>query len=739
MERPSKRPRITPQPEQPTHTDVEMTSTAEKVLNTAVDYATGANAKGRQLSNYTQVVESGCPIMSYFGVAQADTDSSLKAGPRGPTLLEDYHFREKISHFDHERIPERVVHARGAAYHGDFVLHTPIPEYTNAAVLNDTGRRTPVFLRFSTVAGSRGSADTVRDVRGFAVRFYTEEGNWDIVGNNIPVFFIQDAIKFPDVIHAVKPEPHNEIPQAQTAHDNAWDFFSLTPETAHMMLWTMSDRAIPRSYAMMNGFGVHAFVFVNAEGKRSFVKFHWKPKLGVHSLVWDEALKLAGQDPDFHRRDLYDAIEAGNYPEWEFGVQVVPEENEHDFDFDLLDATKLIPEDLVPVKYIGTLTLNRNVTEYFPETEQVAFCTQHIVPGIDFSNDPLLQGRNFSYFDTQISRLGGPNFNQIPINMPLCPVFNNQRDAMHRMPITKGANYFPNRFDAPHPVPPAKGGFVPKALPVHGVTTRARGEKFSDYLSQAQLFYNSMSDIEKTHMVSAFSFELGKVEDTGIHKRIVERLNEIDHSLAAQVAANIGQATPPNTTKNHGKRSAFLSQINGKAQTFTAQGRKVGIFVQDEFDTAPVLALQLALKAAGTLAMIVGPRKGTVKSGATSLSTQFTFETCRSTHFDAIYVAGGSGEAYAKGLSSGRLVHAVREAYMHQKPIAVSGSAVEWLQRIALPSEISPAISGQGKVEVEKGVVLLEGTVESPQFATTIIDLLAMHRVWERDVSQIAA
>ncbi|KZP01018.1 catalase-domain-containing protein [Calocera viscosa TUFC12733] len=709
-------------------------------LKPAVDYATGSNAKGRQMANYTQVVDSGCPIRSYFGVAQADTDSSLKAGQRGPSLLEDYHFREKISHFDHERIPERVVHARGAAFHGEFVLHTAIPEYTSAAVLNDTSRRTPVFLRFSTVAGSRGSADTVRDVRGFAVRFYTEEGNWDIVGNNIPVFFIQDAIKFPDVIHAVKPEPHNEIPQAQTAHDNAWDFFSLTPETAHMMLWTMSDRAIPRSYAMMNGFGVHSFILVNAEGKRHFVKFHFKPKLGVHSLVWDEALKLAGQDPDFHRRDMYDAIEDGNYAEWEFGVQVVPEEKEHDFDFDLLDATKLIPEDLVPVKYIGTLTLNRNVSEYFPETEQVAFCTQHIVPGIDFSNDPLLQGRNFSYFDTQISRLGGPNFNQIPINMPLCPVFNNQRDAMHRMTINKGgANYWPNRFDAPHPVPPQKGGFLSEPLPVSGTNIRARGEKFSDYLSQAQLFYNSMSDVEKKHMVFAFSFELGKVDDTGIHERIVVRLNEIDHSLAKQVAVNIGQPVPPNTTKNHGKKSAFLSQIDGKAQSFTPKGRKVGILLYDEFDTAPVLALQTALKAAGTMAMIVGPRKGSVTSGATTLPTQFTFETCRSTHFDAIYVAGGTGEAYTRGLNTGRLIHAVREAYMHQKPIAVSGSAVEWLQRIALPGEVSPAISGEGKVEVEKGVVILEGATESPQFAKTLIDLLAKHRVWERDVGHIAA
>ncbi|EJU01207.1 heme-dependent catalase [Dacryopinax primogenitus] len=532
-----------------------MTSTTEKVLQTAVDYATGGSAKARQLANYTIDVK-GCPLTSYFGVPQADTDTSLKAGSRGPTLLEDYHNREKISHFDHERIPERVVHARGAAAHGEFVLHTPIPELTHAAVLNDTSRRTPVFLRFSTVAGSRGSADTVRDVRGFAVRFYTEEGNWDLVGNNIPVFFIQDAIKFPDIIHAVNPEPHNEIPQAQTAHDNAWDFFSLTPETSHMLMWIMSDRAIPRSFAMMNGFGVHSFILVNAEGRRHFVKFHWKPRLGVHSLVWDEALKLS---------------------------------------------------------------------------------------------------------------VGRPS---------------------------------------------ARGG-----------------GKFSEYISQAQLFYNSMSDVEREHITSAFSFELGKVDDTGIHERIITRLDEIDHSLAARVAKNIGQPVRRNTCKNHGMRSAFLSQVDIKEQTFTAKGRKVGIFLQDGFDTAPVLALQSALKSEGVMAMIVGPRKGSVQSGSTSLSTQFTFETCRSTHFDATYVAGGSGENYSKGLNTGRLIHAVREAYMHQKPIAVSGSAVEWLQRVVLPSEVSPAMVGEGNVKVENGVVFLAGTGESAEFGKTLLALVAKHRV----------
>ena len=444
-------------------------------------------------------VEPGEVMSGNQGVKISDDQNSLKAGPRGPTLMEDFHLREKITHFDHERIPERVVHARGAAAHGVFQVYEDLSDLTMAGLLTDPSRQTPVFVRFSTVAGSRGSTDCARDVRGFAVKFYTDEGIWDLVGNNMPVFFIQDAIKFPDLIHAVKPEPNNEIPQAASAHDTFWDFVSLTPESAHMLMWVMSDRALPRSFAMMEGFGVHTFRLVNAAGKARFVKFHWKPIKGVKSLVWDEAQKISGKDPDFHRRDLFEAIERGDYPEWELGLQIVEEEDEFKFDFDLLDPTKLIPEELVPVRRVGKLTLNRNPDNFFAETEQVAFHTGHVVPGIDFTNDPLLQGRLFSYIDTQLRRVG-PNFAELPINRPLNPVHNNQRDAMGRTVINKGrVSYFPNRLGGGCPMhsPEAADAFVSYAEKVDGAKIRTRSESFSDHFSQATQFWNSMSDWEQ--------------------------------------------------------------------------------------------------------------------------------------------------------------------------------------------------------------------------------------------------
>ena len=463
----------------------------------------------------------------------------LKAGERGPSLLEDFILREKMTHFDHERIPERVVHARGSAAHGVFKLYEDMSQYTKAGFLNDTERETPVFVRFSTVAGSRGSTDLARDVRGFAVKFYTEEGNFDLVGNNMPVFFIQDAIKFPDLVHAVKPEPHNEMPQAASAHDTFWDFISNTPESAHMIMWVMSDRAIPRSYRMMEGFGVHTFRFVNAEDKSCFVKFHWKPVLGVHSVAWDEAQNISGKDPDFHRRDLWEAIENGDFPEWEFGVQIVPEEDEHKFEFDLLDPTKLIPEELVPVQRIGKLTLNRNPDNFFAETEQVAFHIGHVVPGIDFTNDPLLQGRLFSYTDTQLIRLGGPNFHEIPINRPIAPVHNNQRDGLMRQQINKGKTaHSPNTMSGGCPFQAGKmqGGFTsfPERIDAHKI--RERSESFFDHFSQAKLFFNSQSEPEKNHIIDALSFELGKVETIAVRERMLYLISQIDEGLAAAVA-----------------------------------------------------------------------------------------------------------------------------------------------------------------------------------------------------------
>ncbi|MEJ7697210.1 MAG: catalase [Candidatus Limnocylindrales bacterium] len=497
---------------------------AKRRVSSAADGAKGA-AGARSVKDTQLEIETkdgaGATLTTNQGVPINDDQDTLKAGPRGPSLLEDFHFREKITHFDHERIPERVVHARGSAAHGVFRVYESLDRYTRAGFLTDVARETPVFVRFSTVAGSRGSTDLARDVRGFAVKFYTEEGNLDLVGNNMPVFFIQDALKFPDLIHAVKPEPHNEIPQAASAHDTFWDFISLMPESMHMIMWVMSDRAIPRSFRMMEGFGVHTFRLVDAKGTSRFVKFHWKPLLGVHSVAWDEAQKISGKDADFLRRDLWEAIEGGDFPEWELGLQIVEEKDEFAFGFDLLDPTKLIPEELVPVQRVGKMTLNRNPDNFFAETEQVAFHIGNVVPGIDFSNDPLLQGRLFSYTDTQLIRLGGPNFHEIPINRPIAPMHNNQRDGHMRQQIDRGqVSYQPNSLgdNDPAQAPRAAGGYVTYPQATEGTKVRARGESFFDHYSQARMFFRSQSQPEQQHLIKALRFELGKVETPAIRR-----------------------------------------------------------------------------------------------------------------------------------------------------------------------------------------------------------------------------
>lgn len=555
--------------------------------------------------------------------------------------------------------------------------------------------------------------------------------------------------QFPDLVHALKPQPHNEIPQAQTAHDNAWDFLSLSPVSTHMQMWMLSDRTIPQSFRKMPGFGVNTFRLVNGDGKSTFCKFHFRPHLGTHSLVWDEALKLAGQDPDFHRRDLWEAIEAGAYPKWDFGVQLVAEEDEHKFDFDLLDATKIIPEDLVPVKYIGEFQLDRNVDNYFAETEQVAFCTSHIVPGIDFSDDPLLAWRNFSYFDTQISRLG-INFGQIPINRPVCPMRVNHRDGQHTHDILKNRTpYWPNRNSTldPAPVTSQPGGALSHyPAKVSGVQERAHGPKFKDYYSQAQLFYNSMSDVEKQHMVDAAQFELGKCDEIVVQQNFINNINKVDHDFALKIAEGFTTLTVPDEVNpNPGHKSAFLSQVSGKDQVFTATGRKIGVYCLPGYSYAVVAELKAALAAKGVIVMIVGPAKGPVKaSNGSAFDTQFTFETCRSTHFDAVaFIGAGNDEdsSYNEKLKQmGRIRHAAVEAYMHQKAVIFHGTAVQWGVSIALSGEFSPdAASETSKISVEKGVVFVPSAGAGIEMNKVIMDEMAKHRCWERDVSHIAA
>ncbi|SDT64954.1 catalase HPII [Pseudomonas granadensis] len=681
------------------------------------------NAKLESLEEFRSDA-TGQALRTNQGVKIADNQNTLKAGPRGPSLLEDFIMREKITHFDHERIPERIVHARGTGAHGFFQSYENHAALTKAGFLQDPGKKTPVFVRFSTVQGPRGSGDTVRDVRGFAVKFFTDEGNFDLVGNNMPVFFIQDAIKFPDFVHAVKPEPHNEIPTGGSAHDTFWDFVSLVPESAHMVIWAMSDRAIPKSLRSMQGFGVHTFRLINAEGKSRFVKFHWRPTAGTCSLVWDEAQKLAGKDTDYHRRDLWESIEMGDYPEWELGVQIVEEENEHAFDFDILDPTKIIPEEIVPITPLGKMTLNRNPDNFFAEVEQVAFCPGHIVPGIDFSNDPLLQGRLFSYTDTQISRLGGPNFHELPINRPVAPFHNGQRDAQHRTTIDKGrASYEPNSIDGgwPKETPPAAqdGGFESYPERIDAAKIRQRSESFGDHFSQARLFFNSMSDHEKEHIIAAYSFELGKVEREFIRAREVnEILANIDLTLAKRVAENLGLPAPTQGTvevrKTSLERSPALSQANllpGDIKT-----RKVAILAANGVDAAAIDAMKKALKAEGAHAKVLGPTSAPVKTAdGKALPVDASMEGMPSIAFDAVFVPGGA--ASIKALSAdGVALHYLLEAYKHLKAIALHGDAKQ-LQDLL-------------KLEADAG--LLQGAdvaaLTKPFFAA-----IGEHRVWARE------
>ena len=700
---------------------------------------------------------AGQHLTTNQGLPVNDDQNSLKAGARGPSLLEDFILREKITHFDHERIPERVVHARGAAAHGYFQVYKSLAPYTKAKFLQDPSTKTPVFVRFSTVAGSRGSSDLARDVRGFAVKFYTEDGNFDLVGNNIPVFFIQDAVKFPDLIHAVKPEPHNEIPQAASAHDTFWDFISLMPESMHMIMWVMSDRAIPRSFRMMEGFGVHTFRFINDKGKARFVKFHWKPLLGVHSVVWDEAQKISGKDPDFHRRDLWEAIENGDYPEWEFGIQIVEEEDEHKFDFDLLDPTKIIPEELVPVKRIGKLTLNRNPDNFFAETEQVAFHPGHIVPGIDFTNDPLLQGRLFSYTDTQLLRLGGPNFHEIPINRPVAEVHNNQRDGLMRQTINNGrSSYQPNSIGGGCPMQAKAnmGGFVTYAEKMNGQKVRQRDEKFFDHFSQAALFWNSQSDPEKTHIINALRFELGKVEAAEIRSRMVAMLAQVDSTLAKRVAEGLGievnqkLQTPlnmsvpadgnvkefqPKPVKKKVGSSPALSMANTVKDSIKT--RKIAILAADGFDDEAVFNMKKALTDAGAQAKFVAPRLGLLKSAkGAEVKADFSLLTASSVMFDAVYIPGGdSVKALQQHVEA---LEFLQETYKHCKTIAATGAGAELIRACgstngAKDTERKEAVGDEG--------VIIAGDDQVGKIAGEFIRAIAQHRHWSREKTIHAA
>lgn len=626
------------------------------------------------------------------GVPVADNQNSLKVGDRGPTLLEDFHFREKIFHFDHERIPERVVHARGYGAHGYFETTDAIPDLTSAHLFQENGRRIPAFVRFSTVAGNKGSMDLARDARGFAVKLYTEEGNWDIVGLNIPVFFIQDAMKFPDLVHSLKEAPDRAFPQAQSAHDNFWDFISLMPEAMHMIMWTMSDRSIPRSYRFMEGFGVHTFRFVNAQGKSSFVKFHWKPKLGLQSVLWDEAVKINGADPDFHRRDLWDAIQKGNFPEWELGVQVFDEEFADSFDFDVLDATKLIPEEDVPVRIIGRLVLDRVVDNFFAETEQVAFCTQNIVPGVDFSNDPLLQGRNFSYLDTQIKRLGGPNFTHIPINAPKCPFAHFQQDGHMAMHNPAGrANYEPNSWTKGGPRADPKTGFRSYPEEISGEKRKVRSELFADHYSQARQFYQSQTKVEQGHLADALVFELSKVETKAIRERMVAHLPNIDPDLAQQVSDGLGfkevpKAHDPARAVVDGLRpSPALSILKNGPESFA--GRKLGVLLTDGADDALIASLEQAVKDAGGMveyiAMTVG---GIDTSEGRHIDAQQKIDGGPSVLYDAVAVlATMEGVAQLKGNHPAKCFAA--DAFAHAKFIGLSGSGRDLFEAVGITTD----------------------------------------------------
>ncbi len=670
-----------------------------------------------------QVAGGEVPVLTtQQGVPVADDQNSLRVGPRGPTLLDDFHFREKIFHFDHERIPERVVHARGFGAHGFFELTESLADVSHADILQRVGEKTPAFVRFSTVAGNKGSSDLARDVRGFAVKLYTKQGNWDIVGNNIPVFFIQDAIKFPDLIHAAKQEPDRGFPQAQTAHDNFWDFISLSPESINMALWIMSDRTIPRSFRFMEGFGVHTFRLVNAAGKSTFVKFHWKPKLGMQSVVWNEALKINGADPDFHRRDLWDAIQTGHFPEWEFGVQLFDEKFADEFPFDVLDATKIIPEEQVPIRKVGRLVLDRTVDNFFAETEQVAFCTQNIVPGVDFTNDPLLQGRNFSYLDTQLKRLGSPNFTHIPVNAPKCPFRTLQQDGHMAMINPKGrANYEPNSWGGAAGGPrESREGYRSYPAEESGQTLRVRAERFADHYSQARQFYLSQTPVEQTHIKDAFVFELSKVETPAIRARMVSHLLNVDETLAKGVADGLGLEEMPKPAAAARKvittlaRSPALSILGNGPKSF--KGRKLGVLVTDGVDTALLKSLQDATEAAGALVELVAPKVGGVTaSDGRRVPAQQKVNGGPSVLYDAVAVLpSAEGATLLAGEATAR--DFIADAYAHAKFIAYVETA-------------KPLLEKAGVTEMDGGCIALKSGADARSFLAACGQL----RFWERE------
>lgn len=656
-------------------------------------------------------VAEGQYLTTKDGVRIQDDDNSLKAGSRGPTLIEDFNFLQKMNHFDHERMPERVVHARGSGAHGYFQVYKPLTQYSKAGVFADPSVKTPVFVRFSTVNGSRGSADSVRDARGFAVKFYTSEGVWDLVGNNIPVFFIQDAMKFPDLVHAFKPEADNEMPQASTAHDTFWDFISLTPESMHMIMWVMSDRAIPRSFRMMDGFGVHTFRLVNDQGKATFVKFHWKPLLGVHSLVWDEAQKLAGKDPDFHRRDLWEAIDNKAYPEYELALQLLPEEAADKVPFDILDATKIWPEEQVPLQRVGKLTLNRNPDNFFTETEEVAFLPSHLVPGIDVSDDPLLQGRLFSYVDTQLNRFGTPNFAQLPINQPKSPVNNFQQDGIMRFTNRPGkANYHPNSISgSPKEATAKQGGYVHYPAPVQGQKVRERSKTFSDHYTQAALFYNSLSLTEQDHIAHALIFELAKVTDVKIQKLMLDHLSKVDGALASVVGMKLGLEAPKGQPASRAGKTKGVSQEEGPNDSI--KGRKIAVLAADGVAVSDVKQMEAVIKKEGASTEIVAPRLGELKGG---LKIDKSLATADSIMYDAVYVPGGK-ESVARLLSDDDARRFVREAYSHGKALAMSGEGNEVLQAIGIKD-------APGVVTDKNGSGLSKSFLEA----------IAHHRYWNR-------
>ena len=682
-----------------------------------------------------RVDSSGQTLTTNMGVAIADNQNSIKAGLRGPTLMEDFVLREKITHFDHERIPERIVHARGSAAHGFFEAYESLAPITRAAPFAEAGKQTPVFVRFSTVAGERGSFDLARDVRGFAVKFYTDEGNWDIVGNNIPVFFIQDAMKFPDLVHAVKPEPNNAMPQAASAHDTFWDFVSLMPESSHMLMWLMSDRAIPRRYRMMQGFGVHTFRLVNAAGESRFCKFHWTPVAGTHAVLWDEAVKINGADPDFHRRDLWEAIEAGNFPAWELGLQVFTEEQADAYSFDILDATKIVPEELVPVRPVGRMVLNRNPDNFFAETEQVAFGTGNMIPGIDTSNDPLLQGRHHSYLDTQLSRLGGPNFHELPINASVALVQNNQRDGIHRRAIPRGkVAYEPNSLAGGCPFQAGMRGFVPFPAPVFEDKVRGKPEKFADHFTQARLFWESQSVVEQNHIVGAYRFELTKVSVQAIRERVISMLVNVAPELAQRVAGEIGIDVPaaqpkaldaptaPEVESSAGL-SMFARPGNGKIT-----GRRVALLVANGIDAVSLRQIHSRLAEEGAAPRFIGPRLGQAMPGTGDpINVEVTLETAPSVVWDAVVVPGDDSSL----AEFGQAVEFLKDQYRHCKPILLLGGASSLASAAMLPptlpdGSLDPGLVGMVDADPDDD--------DTPGLADRFVMALSKHRVFEREL-----